>query len=77
VAGWCVRGSGDPRSPASGCCVFPLDGQVLAELAEDKQDAGERAVFRFRAELAVPGELEKGLAELVDEDDPPRETDIY
>ena len=53
-------------------------GQVLAELAEDKQDAGERAVFRFRAELAVPGELEKGLAELVDEDDdPPRETDVY
>jgi hypothetical protein len=51
---------------------------VLAELAEDKQDAGERAIFRFRAELAVPGELEKGLAELVEEDDdPPRETDIY
>jgi hypothetical protein len=41
---------------------FRSTGQVLAELAEDKQDAGERAIFRFRAELAVPGELEKGLA---------------
>ena len=57
---------------------FRSTGQVLAELAEDKQDAGERAIFQFRAELAVPGELEKGLAELVEEDDdPPRETDIY
>jgi hypothetical protein len=28
---------------------FRSTGQVLAELAEDKQDAGERAVFRFRA----------------------------
>ena len=57
---------------------FRSTGQVLAKLGEDKQDAGELAVFRFRAELAVPGELEKGLAELVDEDsDPPGETDIY
>jgi hypothetical protein len=56
---------------------FRSTGQVLAELAEDKQDAGERAIFRFRAELAVPGELEKGLAALVEEDDdPPRETDV-
>jgi len=39
---------------------FPLDRPDVAELAEDKQDAGERAIFRFRAELAAPGELEKG-----------------
>ena len=66
------------RIPATTARPVRSTGQVLAELAEDKQDAGERAIFRFRAELAVPGELEKGLAELVEEDDdPPRETDIY